>query len=42
VCGSETNDCDGLCVDVLTDVNNCGGCGKVCLSGMSCINGTCM
>ncbi|MBL8922148.1 MAG: hypothetical protein JNJ54_25080 [Myxococcaceae bacterium] len=28
------------CVDVRTDVNNCGGCGAVCRGGV-CINGVC-
>jgi len=41
VCGPETNSCGGLCVDVLTDTRNCGGCGKVCPAFQFCVNGTC-
>lgn len=32
---------DGCEVDVLSDPNNCGACGKVCASGDPCINGKC-
>jgi hypothetical protein len=41
VCGAETNDCSGQCVDVLVDPNNCGGCGKACPMFQFCVNGTC-
>jgi hypothetical protein len=30
-----------VCVNVLVDPRNCGGCGKVCAAGQSCVNGTC-
>jgi hypothetical protein len=40
-CGAETNQCNNACVDVLTDPRNCGGCGKACMPGQSCQNGTC-
>ena len=33
--------CSGACTNVLSDVNNCGSCGNACLSGQSCVNGTC-
>jgi hypothetical protein len=29
------------CTDILTDVNNCGACGNVCIVGAPCINGWC-
>jgi hypothetical protein len=37
------NCCSGVCVNPLTDPNNCGSCGNVCLSGAGevCINGQC-
>jgi hypothetical protein len=33
--------CNGVCVDLNTDVNNCGACGKGCPSGQPCTNGLC-
>jgi hypothetical protein len=33
--------CNGLCVDTQSDPNNCGGCGTVCPSGVTCTNGNC-
>jgi len=30
VCPSGTTDCSGVCLDLQTDVNNCGACGNVC------------
>jgi hypothetical protein len=35
-CPSGQFDCTGKCVDLLTDSNNCGSCGKVCTSGQCC------
>jgi hypothetical protein len=32
--------CNGVCIDTLTDNNNCGACGESCGSG-TCQNGTC-
>jgi hypothetical protein len=40
-CGADTNECDGACVDVLTDAANCGGCGKACAMFEFCVNGGC-
>ena len=33
--------CNGACVDITTDPNNCGGCGNVCPAGQDCVNGAC-
>ncbi len=33
--------CSGKCVDVATDQNNCGACGKTCEPGAVCDNGSC-
>ncbi len=33
--------CNGVCVDIATDLNNCGGCGTVCPSGDRCTIGIC-
>ncbi len=33
--------CNGKCVDVMTDKNNCGHCGMVCATGSSCVGGAC-
>lgn len=33
--------CDGTCVDVITDRNNCGACGNVCGAGQYCFNTQC-
>jgi hypothetical protein len=30
VCPTGTADCGGVCIDLQTDVNNCGACGNVC------------
>jgi hypothetical protein len=30
VCPTGTTDCGGVCIDLQTDVNNCGACGNVC------------
>lgn len=40
VCTLPSIDCGGSCVDVSSDPNNCGGCGRVCASGV-CTDGTC-
>lgn len=44
-CSGSYNDpvfmCDGVCVHVGFDPNNCGGCGQVCDSPLFCSNGQC-
>ncbi|MEZ4570631.1 MAG: hypothetical protein R2849_09955 [Thermomicrobiales bacterium] len=34
--------CDGVCLDLLNDVQNCGGCGLACFSGQICCDGVCL
>jgi hypothetical protein len=33
--------CNGSCVDILTDIKNCGVCGRSCKSQETCLNGRC-
>jgi hypothetical protein len=33
--------CDGSCVDLIGDPNNCGGCGTKCMGGFVCNDGGC-
>jgi hypothetical protein len=43
-CAAGLTDCYGVCVDLLTDLNNCGACGSVCESGLvpvRCRDGVC-
>ena len=41
-CSSSQTCCGSTCVDTFNDINNCGGCGIVCPSGDSCLDGTCV
>jgi stigma-specific protein Stig1 len=41
VCKGTLGDCDGKCVDVLTDVEHCGRCDKACAAGETCCRGAC-
>lgn len=34
--------CNGVCIDLDTDLNNCGVCGSACPPGMTCSLGKCM
>jgi DNA-binding beta-propeller fold protein YncE len=34
--------CDGQCVDLNTDPNNCGFCGGICASDNTCVGGACV
>ncbi|MBX3248410.1 MAG: hypothetical protein KF901_14620 [Myxococcales bacterium] len=44
-CAAPLTRCGGACVDVMTDVNACGGCGRVCEAPIGgsprCASGTC-
>ena len=44
-CEAPLIDCNGVCVDLLTDMDNCGDCGAICESGLvqvACIGGECV
>jgi hypothetical protein len=46
VCPTGTTDCGGVCLDLQTDVNNCGACGNVCPEAqpgfdVGCAGGNC-
>jgi hypothetical protein len=41
LCLSPNGLCDGSCVDLQTDVNNCGSCGHKCAINGHCSNGEC-
>jgi hypothetical protein len=43
-CGYGLTDCGGVCVDLQSDMNNCGACGEICQSGLvpvECRSGVC-
>ncbi|MCD6499937.1 MAG: MYXO-CTERM sorting domain-containing protein [Deltaproteobacteria bacterium] len=40
-CDQGLTDCDGDCVDLDSDDDNCGGCGQACASGQTCRDGSC-
>jgi hypothetical protein len=41
-CPGGFTDCNGACVDLNTDANNCGTCGDVCGTGSTCNSGSCI
>ncbi|MFH2009620.1 MAG: hypothetical protein ABI333_23710 [bacterium] len=41
-CPAGTLCCDGSCIDIEADDNNCGLCGRVCPEGEHCLAGWCM
>jgi ferredoxin len=44
-CDEGLTECDGVCVDLSSDLNNCGACGSVCptgLVGVACYQGECV
>lgn len=40
-CGGGRNCCGGDCVDLRTDRDHCGGCGRACGAGEACFGGRC-
>lgn len=40
-CASYEEDCDGVCIDVENDNENCGACGEECGEDEECIEGSC-
>lgn len=40
-CPAGTANCGAGCVNVTTDVRNCGACGRACQQGQACTAGTC-
>ncbi|MGC4094231.1 MAG: hypothetical protein QM756_41250 [Polyangiaceae bacterium] len=41
VCPSNQLSCGDVCVNPLSDAKNCGGCGRACSTGQSCLEGAC-
>ena len=41
-CALGEESCESGCIDILTDVENCGGCGRFCAPGRACSEGTCI
>lgn len=41
-CDVGTTKCDGLCIDLSSDVSNCGQCGAACEIGNACVAGNCV
>ncbi len=41
-CPAGETDCNGLCRDLSTDSDNCGGCGLSCAAGDFCSGGVCI
>ncbi len=40
-CGTALTNCDGTCVDTMSDLAHCGACSAACMMGLECINGQC-
>jgi hypothetical protein len=41
-CPYDRRDCGAECIDIMTDVSNCGGCGISCGSSQMCQQGVCL
>ncbi|MEZ4391795.1 MAG: hypothetical protein R3A48_11915 [Polyangiales bacterium] len=42
VCASGNSLCSGRCVNLQTDRNNCGACGRACATNAACVSGVCV
>ena len=40
-CAAPVTDCAGVCVNLQSSATNCGGCGRTCATGQSCVAGLC-
>jgi hypothetical protein len=40
-CAASETDCNGVCVDLMSNLSHCGGCNKPCVFGESCCTGEC-
>ena len=40
-CGSGQDSCDGVCVDLMENDADCGGCGSACSGAEHCVAGAC-
>lgn len=41
-CPRPLQECGGTCIDVASDVDHCGGCGRACTTGLACVVGQCV
>ncbi len=41
-CVAPNKKCNGVCTNLIDDVNNCGGCNNKCTDGKQCCNGNCI
>src|SRR5437762_3223252 len=41
VCSVGATICNGMCIDLASDGNNCGSCGIVCNAPTQCVSGSC-
>ena len=41
-CSDSETLCDGICSNLMTDVDNCGSCGNQCEAGGTCVDGVCV
>ncbi len=42
VCAVGQSNCSGSCVNIQSDNRHCGGCGRLCSGGTSCVDGKCI
>jgi hypothetical protein len=41
-CLTGETECDGVCIDIQDDADNCGSCGNECRTGFACCSGVCV